>query len=159
MSLSIIVARTANGVIGNDNKLIWHLPDDLKMFKSRTMGRPIIMGRKTFESLPKVLPGRVHYVLTGNKAYSVPEGVYVFHTVKELLSALPEGENFIIGGEKTYEAMFPYADKMYITEIEKEYDGDAVFPSFRKEEWKETESVMGKGDPVHRFVTYERVRG
>ena len=148
MSLSIIVARAANGVIGNDNKLIWHLPDDLKMFKSRTMGRPIIMGRKTFESLPKVLPGRVHYVLTGNRAYSVPEGVYVFHTVKELLSALPEGENFIIGG-----------DKMYITEIEKEYDGDAVFPSFRKEEWKETESVMGKGDPVHRFVTYERVRG
>ena len=60
MSLSIIVARAANGVIGNDNKLIWHLPDDLKMFKSRTMGRPIIMGRKTFESLPKVLPGRVH---------------------------------------------------------------------------------------------------
>ena len=139
MSLSIIVARAANGVIGNDNKLIWHLPDDLKMFKSRTMGRPIIMGRKTFES--------------------VPEGVYVFHTVKELLSALPEGENFIIGGEKMYEAMFPYADKMYITEIEKEYDGDAVFPSFRKEEWKETESVMGKGDPVHRFVTYKRVRG
>lgn len=153
------VARAANGVIGNDNKLIWHLPDDLKMFKSRTMGRPIIMGRKTFESLPKVLPGRVHYVLTGNRAYSVPEGVYVFHTVKELLSALPEGENFIIGGEKMYEAMFPYADKMYITEIEKEYDGDAVFPSFRKEEWKETESVMGKGDPVHRFVTYKRVRG
>ena len=139
MSLSIIVARAANGVIGNDNKLIWHLPDDLKIFKSRTMGRPIIMG--------------------GNRAYTVPEGVYVFHTVKELLSALPEGENFIIGGEKTYEAMFPYADKMYITEIEKEYDGDAVFPSFRKEEWKETESVMGKGDPVHRFVTYERVRG
>ena len=89
----------------------------------------------------------------------MPEGVYVFHTVKELLSALPEGENFIIGGEKMYEAMFPYADKMYITEIEKEYDGDTVFPSFRKEEWKETESVMGKGDPVHRFVTYERVRG
>ena len=142
MSLSIIVARAANGVIGNDNKLIWHLPDDLKMFKSRTMGRPIIMGRKTFESLPKVLPGRVHYVLTGNRAYSVPEG-----------------EIFIIGGEKMYEALFPYADKMYITEIEKEYDGDAVFPSFRKEEWKETESVMGKGDPVHRFVTYERVRG
>ena len=157
MSLSIIVARAANGVIGNDNKLIWHLPDDLKMFKSRTMGRPIIMGRKTFESLPKVLPGRVHYVLTGNRAYTVPEGVYVFHTVKELLSVLPEGENFIIGGEKMYEAMFPYADKMYITEIEKEYNGDAVFPSFRKEEWKETESVMGKGDPVHRFVTYERV--
>lgn len=144
MSLSIIVARAANGVIGNDNKLIWHLPDDLKMFKSRTMGRPIIMGRKTFESLPKVLPGRVHYVLTGNGAYSVPEGVYVFHTVKELLSALPEGENFIIGGEKMYEAMFPYADKMYITEIEKEYDGDAVFPSFAKKNGKRRNLSWGR---------------
>ena len=145
MSLSIIVARAANGVIGNDNKLIWHLPDDLKMFKSRTMGRPIIMGRKTFESLPKVLPGRVHYVLTGNRAYSVPEGVYVFHTVKELLSALPEGENFIIGGEKMYEAMFPYADKMYITEIEKEYDGDAVFPFFPQRRMERDGICHGEG--------------
>ena len=107
MSLSIIVARAANGVIGNDNKLIWHLPDDLKMFKSRTMGRPIIMGRKTFESLPKVLPGRVHYVLTGNRAYSVPEGVYVFHTVKELLSALPEGENLSSAGKRCTKPCFP----------------------------------------------------
>lgn len=144
MSLSIIVARAANGVIGNDNKLIWHLPDDLKMFKSRTMGRPIIMGRKTFESLPKVLPGRVHYVLTGNGAYSVPEGVYVFHTVKELLSALPEGENFIIGGEKMYEAMFPYADKMYITEIEKSMTATRYFLLFAKKNGKRRNLSWGR---------------
>lgn len=144
MSLSIIVARAANGVIGNDNKLIWHLPDDLKMFKSRTMGRPIIMGRKTFESLPKVLPGRVHYVLTGNRAYSVPEGVYVFHTVKELLSALPEGENFIIGGEKTYETMFPYADKMYVTEIEKSMTAPRYFLLSAKKNGKRRNLSWGR---------------
>ena len=157
--MRLISAVDRHWAIGNQGKLLVSIPQDQKRFRDQTIGGAIIMGRKTFESLPKVLPGRVHYVLTGNRAYSVPEGVHVFHTVKELIAALPEGENFIIGGEKMYEAMFPYADKMYITEIEKEYDGDAVFPSFRKEEWKETESVMGKGDPVHRFVTYERVRG
>lgn len=159
MILSIIVARGANGVIGNDNKLIWHLSDDLKMFKKLTMGRPIIMGRKTFESLPKVLPGRTHYVLTGNREYKAPEGVCVFHTLEELLAALPEGENFIIGGGKMYKEMLPYADKMYITEIEKDYDGDTVFPEFSKAEWKETASVPGEGEPKHRFATYERMRG
>lgn len=107
MSLSIIVARSENGVIGKDNRLIWHLSDDLKQFKALTMGHPIIMGRKTFESLPKVLPGRVHYVLTGNKDYRAPEGVLLFHDVKSLLSALPEGENFVIGGEHMYRTLFP----------------------------------------------------
>ena len=84
MSLSIIVARAENGVIGKDNRLIWHLSDDLKRFKSLTMGHGIIMGRKTFESLPKVLPGRVHYVLTGSRDYEAPEGVRLFHSVEEL---------------------------------------------------------------------------
>lgn len=159
MSLSIIVARAANGVIGNDNKLVWHLSDDLKMFKKLTMGRPIIMGRKTFESLPKVLPGRIHYVLTGNRSYIAPEGVRVFHTLKELIAALPGGECFVIGGGRMYEEMLPYADKMYVTEIEKDYDGDTVFPSFSGKEWKETVSAEGEGEPRHRFVTYERIRG
>ena len=89
MSLSIIVARARNGVIGKDNRLIWHLSDDLKRFKTLTMGHPIVMGRKTFESLPKVLPGRIHYVLTGNPDYKAPEGVLLFHDVKKLLAALP----------------------------------------------------------------------
>ena len=112
MSLSIIAARAANGVIGKDNRLIWHLSDDLKRFKALTMGHPIIMGRKTFESLPKVLPGRVHYVLTGNRDYKAPEGVLLFHTVKDLLSALPEGESFVIGGEHMYREMMPHADTL-----------------------------------------------
>lgn len=127
MSLSIIVAKASNNAIGKDNALLWHLSDDLKRFKKLTMGHPIIMGRKTFESLPGVLPGRVHYVLTGNKDYKAPEGVLLFHDVKSLMESLPEGENFVIGGEHMYKALLPYAGALYITEVEKPFDGDAFF--------------------------------
>ncbi len=156
MSLSLIVAKAKNNVIGKDNQLIWHLSDDLKRFKALTMGHPIIMGRKTFESLPKVLPGRTHYVLTGNPDYEVPEGVLLFHDVKELLAALPEGENFLIGGARMYEELFPYADTLYITEIEKDYEGDAYFPDFDKAAWELTERIEGEGDIPHTFCTYKR---
>lgn len=157
MSLTIIAAVAKNNVIGKDNTLIWHLSDDLKRFKSLTMGRPIIMGRKTFESLPKVLPGRTHYVLTGNRDYKVPDGVILCHTVDELLEKLPDGENFIIGGAAVYALLFPYADKLALTEIEKDYDGDAYFPDFDRSEWTLTESEESPDKSVpHRFVTYVR---
>lgn len=156
MNLSLIVARAANGVIGKDNQLIWHLSDDLKRFKALTMGHPIVMGRKTFESLPKVLPGRPHYVLTGNLHYEVPEGVQVFHTIEELLQALPEGENFIIGGEHMYKEFLPYVDTLYITEVDREYEGDAYFPAFDPAEWNLTETIEGEGPIPHRFCTYKR---
>ena len=159
MSLSIIVARARNGVIGRDNRLIWHLPDDLKRFKALTMGHPIVMGRKTFESLPKVLPGRVHYVLTGNPDYQVPEGVLLFHDVKKLLAALPAGESFVIGGEHMYRELLPYADTMYITEIEEDFEGDAYFPRFDPFRWTLEESVRGEGQLPHRFCTYRKVTG
>lgn len=159
MSLSIIVARARNGVIGKDNRLIWHLSDDLKRFKTLTMGHPIVMGRKTFESLPKVLPGRVHYVLTGNPDYQVPEGVLLFHDVKKLLAALPAGESFVIGGEHMYRELLPYADTMYITEIEEDFEGDAYFPRFDPFRWTLEESVEGEGEFPHRFCTYRKVTG
>lgn len=159
MSLSIIVARARNGVIGKDNQLIWHLSDDLKRFKTLTMGHPIVMGRKTFESLPKVLPGRVHYVLTGNPDYQVPEGVLLFHDVKKLLAALPAGESFVIGGEHMYRELLPYADTMYITEIEEDFEGDAYFPRFDPFRWTLEESVEGEGEFPHRFCTYRKVTG
>lgn len=157
MSLSIIAAVAKNGVIGKDNKLIWHLSDDLKRFKTLTTGHAIIMGRKTFESLPCVLPGREHFVLTGNRNYEAPEAVVLCHTVEELFAELPEGENFIIGGAAIYKTLLPYADKLLLTEIEKDYEGDAYFPEFRKEEWKLTESEEAEGAEIpHRFVTYVR---
>ena len=143
MSLSIIVAVASNGVIGGDNKLLWHLPDDLQWFKKCTMGRPIIMGRKTFESLPKVLPGRIHFVLSKNTGYKVPEGVKLFSDVDILLQSLPEGENFIIGGANIYKLLFDYADKMYITKLGISYDGDAYFPTFDEKQWTLVESTKG----------------
>lgn len=158
MSLSIIVARAENGVIGKDNRLIWHLSDDLKRFKSLTMGHAIIMGRKTFESLPKVLPGRMHYVLTGSRDYEAPEGVRLFHSVEELLSALPEDENFVIGGEHMYREMLPYADTLYITEIRKSYEGDAFFPDFDGKEWELVEKEAAPGDIPHDFCIYKRIK-
>lgn len=156
MSLSIIVAVASNGVIGGDNRLLWHLPDDLAYFKKRTMGRPVIMGRRTFESLPGILPGRPHYVLTGNRKAHFPEGVHVFHDVPSLVKSLPEGENFIIGGARIYEEMLPLADVMYITELRKAFSGDASFPHFDRTEWKETERIPGTGAIPHDFVTYRR---
>lgn len=157
MTLTMIAAVAANGVIGKDNTLIWHLADDLKRFKALTMGRPIIMGRKTFESLPRVLPGRTHYVLTGNADYKVPEGVILVHSVEELLAALPEGECFVIGGAAVYRLLLPHADRLALTEIEKDYEGDAYFPSFDKSEWRETERIPAADAEIpHSFVTYER---
>ena len=158
MSLSLIVARASNGVIGRDNTLIWHLSDDLKRFKSLTMGHPIIMGRKTFESLPGVLPGRPHYVLTGNKSYRAPEGVLLFHDVKSLLDALPEGENFVIGGEHMYRELLPHADTLYITEVRKAFEGDAFFPEWNEKDWQLVEKTEGKGNIPHDFCTYKRIK-
>lgn len=158
MSLTLIAAVASNRAIGKDNRLLWHLSDDFKHFKKTTMGHPIVMGRKTFESLPQLLPGRVHYVLSSNPAYEVPEGVKLFHDVKDLLAALPDGENFVIGGAHIYSLLMPYADKMVLTELDKSYEGDAFFPEFDRNEWKVTEKIKGEDETIpHLFVTYERV--
>lgn len=156
MSLTIIAAVARNGVIGRDNRLIWRLPDDLARFKALTMGHAIIMGRKTFESLPHLLPGRTHYVLTSNEDYEAPEGVILCPTVEALLAALPEGDHFIIGGEAIYRLLLPYADRLDLTEVDEDAEGDAWFPSFDRTAWVKTSEVEGLGEVPHRFVTYER---
>lgn len=157
MSLSMIAARAENGAIGKDNRLLWHLSDDLKHFKRLTMGHPLIMGRKTFESLPGVLPGRAHYVLSRDTVYAVPQGVRIVPDVPSLLRILPEGENFVIGGASIYRLLFPYADILYMTEIEIPFVGDAFFPDFDPALWDVTETVPGESGTIpHRFVTYRR---
>lgn len=155
--LSVIAARAANGAIGKDNHLLWHLQDDLRRFKKITMGHPLVMGRRTFESLPGLLPGRIHYVLSQNSAYQVPAGVRLFTSVSQLLENLPEGENFVIGGARIYELLLPYAHRIYLTEIEKNFEGDAFFPKFDASAWRKIEECPGEdGVLPHRFVTYER---
>ena len=122
-----------------------------------TMGRSLVMGRKTFESLPGLLPGQIHYVLSKNPRYRVPEEVRLFSSVSELMKSLPEGENFVIGGAHIYQLFLPYAHRLYLTEVEKDFEGDAFFPKFSLDEWIKTEEYRGsEGILPHRFVTYER---
>lgn len=146
--LSIIVAVAKNNVIGKDNKLIWHLPADLKRFKELTTGKTIIMGRKTFESLGRVLPNRKHIVLTKNKSWKYDDSqVKVITSIDELEKEIKdEEENFVIGGASIYKMLMPYANKMYITKIEEEFEGDTFFPDIDEKEWNIIETKSGVKD-------------
>lgn len=160
--LSIIAAISDNNVIGKDNKLIWHLPEDLKRFKELTTGHTIIMGRKTFESLGKVLPNRKHIVLTRDISYHIDdENVEIINNIEELDKYIySEEENFVIGGAIIYRQLMPKVDKMYITKIHEKFEGDSYFPVINEEEWKEIEKIQGIKDEKntydYEFVTYKR---
>lgn len=137
--LSIIVAKANNNVIGGNNKLLWHLSNDLKRFKEITTGNTIIMGRKTFESLPKVLPNRHHVILTSNKSYKVDsDSVTVVNNVEEIIEKYSSSaeEAFIIGGGEIYNLLLPFTNKLYLTRIYKDFEGDTYFPSIDLSNWE-----------------------
>lgn len=139
-NLVLIAAIGKNNEIGKENKLIWYLPNDLKFFKENTIGRPIVMGYNTFKSLPKLLPGRKHIVLT-HKKIDFPEEVDVFHDKESLLESLNkyDGDVFIIGGASIYSQFINEADKLLLTEIDDEdKNADAYFPTFNKDEFIST---------------------
>lgn len=128
MTISIIVAMSQNRVIGKNNQIPWHISEDLKRFKQITMGNPIVMGRKTFESIGKPLPGRENIVLTKNKNFS-PSGVSIIHNFDEILTKESiSHEIFVIGGAEIYRETFPYCNKIYLTKILKDVEGDTYFP-------------------------------
>ncbi len=160
--LSLIVAVSENNVIGKDNKIIWHIPEDLKRFKELTTGHTIIMGRKTFESLGKILPNRKHIVLTRDLDYKVEdENVEIVNDIESLESHLNnEEENFVIGGAIIYRQLMPKVSKMYVTRIHEKFEGDAYFPIINQEEWKEIERTQGIKDNEnpynYEFITYVR---
>lgn len=160
--LSIIVAVAKNNVIGKDNQLIWHLPEDLKRFKQLTTGHTIIMGRKTFESLGRVLPNRKHIVLCKNNLVQVQdENVEVISDVKLLDKYIQSSEeNFVIGGASIYQLLMPYVNKMYITKIYQEFEGDVYFPQINEEEWQVTLREKGLKDEKnpydYEYINYER---
>jgi len=130
--ISLIVAVAENGVIGKDNKLPWHLPADLQFFKKTTLGHPIIMGRKNFESIGRVLPGRKNIVLTKNPSYAV-EGIKIAHSLKEAFEiAKPTNECFIIGGAEIYKEALPFCQKLYITKVRGVFEGNTYMPEFEK---------------------------
>lgn len=161
--LSIIVAIANNNVIGKDNKLIWHLPEDLKRFKRLTTGHTIIMGKNTFESLGRVLPNRKHVVLCNDAVLNIDdENVEVLPDISLLEKYIKsDEENFIIGGASIYKLLMPYAKKMYITKINQDFEGDAFFPKINLEDWKIIEKEKGikneKNNLEYEYVTYERI--
>ncbi|HEY0751193.1 MAG TPA: dihydrofolate reductase [Chitinophagaceae bacterium] len=139
--LSILVAMAKNRVIGRNNKLPWHLPADLKHFKSLTMGHPIIMGRKTYESIGKPLPGRTNIIITHQADYEVP-GAMVVHSIEDAFLACKKAtqldvENFVIGGEKLFQQTMMLCQRLYLTEIQKDFEGDTFFPQFDTNDWEE----------------------
>lgn len=134
--LTLIVAIGKNNEIGKDNKLLWHIPEDLKFFKEKTTGKTIVMGSNTFYSLPGLLPNRHHIVLTLDD-YKFPDEVEVYNDFDKLLKYLKNKneEIYIIGGAAIYKLFIDYVDKMYITEIDKEYDADKFFPEINYKDW------------------------
>ena len=160
--LSIIVAVAEKNVIGKDNKLIWHLPEDLKRFKELTTGHTIIMGRKTFESLGRVLPNRKHVILCNDMKMDVEnENIEILEDISMLDKYIEsEEENFIIGGATIYKLLMPYAKKLYLTKIHEEFEGDAYFPEINEDEWQEEERTQGIKDEKniynYEYITYVR---
>jgi len=163
MILSIIVAVGNNGVIGKDNTLIWHLPGDLQYFKNLTMGKPIIMGRKTFESIGKPLPGRTSVIVTHNKNYKA-EGCIIAHTLEDALKKIDTKceEAFIIGGAEIYKQSLPIADKIYMTRVYEDFEGDTFFPSINSSTWqlitKTPMPVDEKNKYPYGFLIFKKVK-
>ena len=154
----LVLARADNGVIGGGGKLVWHLPADLKRFKAMTMGKPMVMGRKTFESLPALLPGRRHIVLTRDTGWSAP-GAEIVHDADAAVALAGPGEIAVIGGAQIFAQFLSRADRIELTEIHASPEGDAVVPAFTG--WRETarEDHPAEGvRPAYSFVTLEKAR-
>ncbi|WP_216092555.1 dihydrofolate reductase [Candidatus Marithrix sp. Canyon 246] len=149
--LNLCVATDENGLIGNNNALPWHLPADLKHFRKITMGKPIIMGRKTYESIGHALPGRLNIVLTNNINFSL-DNCTVMHTIKEILSFSKDyDESVVIGGAKLYESFLPQIQRMYITRIHAEFIGDTYFPNYDSTEWREIQKQTYLADQKNSY--------
>jgi dihydrofolate reductase len=157
--ITVVVARARNGIIGRDGKLPWHLPADLKRFKAMTMGTVMVMGRRTFDSLPGLLPGRRHIVLTRSRDWYA-EGAERVHSVKEAIEVAGDQPISIIGGADIFALFLPIAERIELTEILEDVAGDTSWPDPRHSgQWTEVASEMHEaedGRPAYRFVTLER---
>jgi dihydrofolate reductase len=153
MIISVIVAAGKNLAIGKDNKLIWHLPNDLKFFKNKTMGHHIIMGRKTFESIGKALPGRTSVIVTRNKDYK-REDSKVVHSLKEAIEFAKkqnETEAFVIGGAELINESLSIVDKIYLTEVHESFEADVFLKPIDKTQWKESAREEFPSDEKHKY--------
>lgn len=156
--ISLIVACADDNVIGGDNKLLWHIPEDLKHFKALTLGKPVIMGRKTYDSIGRPLPNRPNIVITRQDTWTAP-GVTVAKSLEDALKTaenLGSEEIMVIGGAQIYAQALPFATRVYLTRIHKAYDGDARFPQLPEKEWQETQRQQG-AEAFYEFITYQRI--
>ncbi|ATB28190.1 dihydrofolate reductase [Melittangium boletus] len=159
MTLCAIVAMASNRCIGRDNALPWRLPEDLKRFKRLTLGHTLIMGRKTYESIGRPLPGRRTLVVTHQRGWAVPEGVHVAHSLDEALEQAGGGEVFIAGGAQLYAQAMERVRRLYLTRIERAYEGDTFFPEVDLSGWRlsaEEHHAATDTTPPFAFLTYER---
>lgn len=158
--INIIVAAAENNVIGKNNDLIWHLPDDLKFFRATTSGHPIIMGRKTYESVGRPLPKRTNIIITSDKDYTA-DGCVIVHSLKEALEVSDDTEQFVVGGEQIYRLALPLADRVYLTRVHATPNGDRFFPELGTE-WKQTAEEFHPADETHEhaftFFTFVKQR-
>ncbi|NYF24734.1 dihydrofolate reductase [Sporosarcina sp. JAI121] len=157
--ISLLVAHDPNRVIGVNNELPWHIPEDLAYFKKMSMGKAMVMGRKTFESIGRPLPGRLSIIVTRDEDYTA-EGAVVVHNINDAISRAEEyaEEVMIIGGAEIFRSTMGIADRLYITYIQKQYEGDTYFPSYGPE-WKlisATEDHFSKDDVPYSFLVYEK---
>jgi dihydrofolate reductase len=161
--LSLIAAVARNRVIGQDNRLLWHLPGDLRHFRETTRGKPVIMGRRTWESLSekyRPLPGRLNVVVSGNPDYSAPGAVLAASLAAALERAGDGDEIFVIGGAGLYRQALSLAGRLYLTEIAAEFSGDALFPEVSLDEWKEISrsQTFEEAGLAYAFVVYQRTQ-
>jgi len=160
--ITIIVAASENNIIGNDNKLIWHLSNDLKRFKELTIGHHVIMGRKTFESMPRSLPNRTNVIVTRKKDY-LAENAIVTNSLHEALSVASEdSQPFIIGGGEIYKIAMNICDRIELTRVHHHFEGDTSFPEIDKSKWIESNRILNKKDDKHdydfTFITYNKIK-
>jgi len=162
MIISIIAAMAKNRVIGKGNSLPWHLPADLKHFKDLTLGKPVIMGSRTFNSIGKVLPGRTTIVLTDDKEFNAP-GCLIAKSIDEALELVKDSaEVMVAGGASVYKQFLPLANRMYLTFVNAEVEGDFYFPEYRESDWEETERSDFEADKEniysYSFITLNKKR-
>jgi dihydrofolate reductase len=154
--INLIVAISNRNVIGNNGEIPWQLPGDLKRFKQITMGHPIIMGRKTFESIGRPLPGRDNIILTRNREYN-PKGTQTFFNLEDALWSVKDDEVFIIGGEEIYRLSIWHANRIYMTRVYEEFEGDTFFPPYPHRIWTLTYHEFNQEPLPHSYQVYDRL--
>jgi dihydrofolate reductase len=153
MKVSIVVAVAQNNVIGKDNQLLWHLPNDLKFFKQLTSGHHILMGRKTYQSIGKPLPNRTNMIITADQNFEAPSCLVFTDINKAIEEAMQANEHelFIIGGAQIYKLAMPLVNKIYLTKIDASFDGDTFFPEIKPSEWKQVTNQNFEPDEKNKY--------